>query len=191
LEEERVSAKESVIGLDHAVALALASAGEKGQMKARWRIEKYLGDFKRPSDIPAWLKPFEVKEFDYNLLLNEGINELWKLVCGTGAAKFDASNAYIGVGDDAAAASASQEGLQASTNKLYKAMDSPYPTYGTDQKATWRSTFGSSDANFAWNEITVANGNSDSAKNLNRKVQAMGTKAVGTTWVATLEITLA
>ena len=182
--------KESMIGLDHATALALAGASEKGTMRAHWRIEKYFGNFKSARDIPQGVRPFEVKEFEHNLLLNEGINELWTLVCGTGATKFDNANAYIGVGDSATAADATQTGLQAATNKLYKAMDGGYPTYGSSQKATWRSTFTGSDANWAWNEITVANGNSDAAKNLNRKVQAMGTKASGTTWVATQEITL-
>jgi hypothetical protein len=128
--------------------------------------------------------------FPGNCLLNEGINELWALVCGTGATKFDNSNAYMAVGDSSTAADATQTGLQASTNKLYKAMDTSYPTYGSSQKVAHRSSFGSSDANFAWNEISVANGNSDSAKNLNRKVQGMGTKASGSTWVATQEITL-
>jgi len=125
-----------------------------------------------------------------NMLLNEGINELWTLVAGTGATAFNNANANMGVGDSDTAADATQTGLQAVTNKLYKAMDATYPTYGSSQKATWRSTFASADANFAWKEITVANGNSDAAKNLNRKVQDMGTKASGSTWVATLEITV-
>jgi hypothetical protein len=70
-------------------------------------------------------------------------------------------------------------------------MDSGCPTFGTAQKATWRATFGPDEANFAWNEITVVNGPDDTAVNLNRKVQAMGTKASGTVWIATLEITAA
>jgi len=170
---------EQGIGLDVPTMGALAGASEKGRMRAHWRIEKYIGNFKQASEIPKGLKPFEVKEFEHNLLLNEGINELWPLVCGTGATKFDNTNAYIGVGDSATAADATQTGLQAATNKLYKAMDTSYPTYGSSQKATWRSTYGSADANFVWNEITVANGGSDASKNLNRKVQAMGTKASG------------
>jgi hypothetical protein len=129
--------------------------------------------------------------FPGNCLLNEGINELWTLVAGTGATKFDNGNAYIGVGDTASpAADPAQTGLQASTNKKYNGMDTSYPTYGASQKVTHRATFASGDANFAWAEITVANGNSDASKNLNRKVQAMGTKASGTSWVATQEITL-
>ena len=191
-------------------------ARDKGCMKARWTLTSFLDSDGRVARaargyslrIGRWrlvIKgglPLEeltrrfhdrfVKQivFEYNLLLNEGINELWTLVAGTGATKFDNANACIGVGDSATAADATQTGLQATTNKLYKAMDASYPTYGSLQKVTHRSTFGSGDANFPWNEITVANGNSDAAKNLNRKVQAMGTKASGTSWVATLEITL-
>lgn len=125
-----------------------------------------------------------------NLLLNEGINLVWTLVAGGSGTAFNNSNSYLGVGDSSTAESASQTGLQASTNKLYKAMDTGYPTYGTSQKITFRSTFGGSEANFAWNEFTAANGNSDSATNLNRKVSAQGTKTSGQTWQLTLEITL-
>lgn len=129
--------------------------------------------------------------FKGNLLLNEGINELWTIVgSASSGTKFDNSNAYLGVGDSATAEDASQTGLQAATNKLYKAMDTSYPTYGTSQKITFRSTYGSSDANYDWREFTAANGNSDSAKNLNRKVSSQGTKAVGQTWELTLAITL-
>ena len=127
---------------------------------------------------------------DGNLLLNEGINALWTLVCGGAETAFDNSNARIGVGDSITPAAATQTGLQATTNKLYKAVDGGYPTYGTSQKATWRATFGSSEANFAWNEITVANGANDSAKNLNRLVQYLGTKASPGIWTVSLEITI-
>jgi hypothetical protein len=125
-----------------------------------------------------------------NCLLNEGINEVWALVAGTGGVKFDNTNARIGVGDSATAAAPTQTGLQAATNKLYKAMDASYPTYGSSQKVTHRATFASAEANFVWNEITVCNTSLDTGKNLNRKVQAMGTKVSGTSWVATQDITL-
>jgi len=128
--------------------------------------------------------------FRGNCLLNEGINALWTLAAGTGETLFDNAHAYVGVGDDGTAAAATQTGLQAVTNKKYNPMDTSYPTYGSSQKVTHRATFGSADANFHWQEITVANGNSDAAKNLNRKVQDMGTKAAQTSWVATLENSL-
>jgi len=129
-------------------------------------------------------------KFEGNLLLNEGINELWTLVCSGGGTKFDSANARLAVGDSSAAESAAHTGLQASTNKLYKAMDVGFPTFGTLQKAVWRSTYATSEANFAWQEFTVANGGSDAAINLNRKVSNQGTKISGQVWQLTLEITL-
>lgn len=182
---------EKARGQDGVSIGAVVPIPEKLAYKTLWRIEKFKGDFKnREEALKAGAVPFDVLEIEGNLLLNEGINELWKLACGTGGTQFSNANAYIGVGDSNTAAAASQTGLQAATNKLYKAMDATFPTYGTSQKATWRATFGTTEANFAWEEITVANGNSDAAMNLNRKVQSMGTKASGTTWVATLEITI-
>ncbi len=126
-----------------------------------------------------------------NVLLNEGINEAWTILASASSGtKFDSANAYLGVGDDNTAESASHTDLQAATNKLYVAMMASYPTYGTSQKATWRSEYTSAQANWAWNEFTVANGSSGASENLNRKVSAQGTKASGQTWQLTLEITL-
>ena len=157
---------------------------EKGKWKAKWKIIKY----KSEEDYKAG-RIAEVLEFDGNLLLNEGINLIWTLICGGTGTAFNSTNSYIGVGDSTTAASATDTGLLG-TNKLYRAMDSGYPIYGSNQQATWRATFGSADANFAWNEITVANGNSDTAVNLNRKVQSMGTKISGAVWTAQLTVTL-
>lgn len=126
---------------------------------------------------------------DGNLLLNEGINAVWTLVAGGSETAYNNANAEIGVGDSTTAESATQTDLQAATNKLFKAMDSGYPTYGTSQKITFRATFGSSEANYAWQEFSVRNGNTAN-KNLNRKVSNQGTKTSGQTWQVTLEITL-
>jgi len=158
---------------------------EQIEKKSVWRLRKFACD----ADVAA-NRPYEVLEFQGNLMLNEGINELWTILCSAGGTKFDSTNAYLGVGDSSAAENATQTGLQATTNKLYKGMMATYPTYGTSQKATWKASFGSAEANFAWNEFTVANGNSDAAKNLNRKVSAQGTKTSGQTWELTFEITL-
>jgi hypothetical protein len=147
-----------------------------------WSIEKHANAYARA--------PYEVLKFPHNLLLNEGINALFTLICGDAETKFDNTNAYIGVGDSDTAAAAAQTGLQATTNKLYKGMESGYPQYGSGQKGVWRSKFLGNEANFPWREITVANGSSDSAKNLNRKVQEMGTKTSPAEWYATLEISL-
>jgi hypothetical protein len=70
-------------------------------------------------------------------------------------------------------------------SKTYKGMEATFPT-STTQKITLKSSFGSSDANYEWKEWVVKQ--STSAKCLNRKVSAMGTKASGSTW--TLEVTI-
>lgn len=126
---------------------------------------------------------------DGNLLLNEGINAVWTLVAGGSETAYNNANAEIGVGDSSSAEAATQTDLQAATNKLFKAMDASFPTYGTSQKITFRATFGSSEANYAWQEFSVRNGNTAN-KNLNRKVSNQGTKTSGQTWQVTVEITL-
>jgi hypothetical protein len=127
--------------------------------------------------------------FKGNMLLNAGINVAWGLVCGAGGNAWNNANSYIGVGDSSTAAAATQTGLQAAANKLNKAMDATYPLAAAAQAEVWRSTFGTADANWAWNEITVSNAN-DFTHALNRLVQTMGTKVSGATWIATLTITL-
>ncbi len=52
----------------------------------------------------------------------------------------------------------------------------------------WRATFGSGDANEAWNEYAVDNG-AAAHKLLNRKVESKGTKVSGETWTLSLQIT--
>lgn len=165
---------------------------EKANWHPHWKLDKYMGDFNSESEIvKAGIKPYETVEFDGNCLLNEGINAaMWPLICGTGGTAFSEANSYLGVGDSSTGAAATQTGLQAAVNKYYQAVDTGYPTVGTNQQAVWKATIAGANANFAWNEVTVANGNSDASTNLNRVVQALGTKAEGTTWVLTLTVTL-
>ena len=118
----------------------------------KWRIAKY-------ADVAAYAAnaPFEVVEFDGNLLLNEGIAELLLLLTGGAATAFSNANARLGVGDSTAAAAAAQTGLQAASNKTYQAMEAGYPQIAA-QTVTFRAVFGSAAANHAWQEFTVANG---------------------------------
>lgn len=134
----------------------------------------------------------ELTTFDGNLLLNEGIEEAWKLIATTGGTQFSNAAAYLGVGDSTTAEAATHTDLQASTNKLYKAMDATYPLINGTGNVTcnWKSTFVSAEANYAWQEYTVANASSGTGKNLNRKVSSQGTKQSGQTWELTLAITL-
>lgn len=174
---------------------------DESKGKTVWRIHKFNDPdgivakwSRRGVDVEDLKRMFMDRfigeeEFEGNILLNEGINFIWTLICGGSGTPFNNANSYLGVGDGSAAEDASQTGLQG-TNKLYKKVDSGYPQYGSDQKAVWRATFGGTEANFDWNEFTVANGSSDAAVNLNRKVTSKGTKASGSTWILTLTLSL-
>lgn len=149
-----------------------------GKWQPRWKIEKYN----------AHGELYAVEEFAGNMLLNEGITQMWKLIAGLSSAHFDSVNAYIGVGDGSTPALANQTGLQGA-NKFYKAVDPTYPQV-MNQTITYRATFGAGQAAFSWQEFTIANGNSDSAINICRKVENHSTKPSSDTWVVSLSITL-
>lgn len=124
-----------------------------------------------------------------NLLLNEGIQELLDLLIGAGGSvtAYNNANAQIGVGDSSTAEAATQTDLQAATNKLFKAMNATFPSRAS-QTVTWQSDFTTSEANYVWNEWSIRNG-ATRDKNLNRKVQSLGTKTTGT-WTLSGTLTL-
>lgn len=99
------------------------------------------------------------------------------------------SNAHLGVGDSSTAFAAAQTDLQAASNKLRKAMESGYPTRSSGA-LTLRSLFGTSEANFAWNEWGSFNGASANTM-VTRKVESLGTKTNTQSWQLTATITLA
>lgn len=173
--------------------------------KAKWRVEKRYGDWTGDQiDSGQAPEPYEVIERSGNLLMYGGASCLWQCLIGNGTATagqsltyFNNAQAAIGVGDSSTAAAATQTDLQAATNKVKVAMDSTYPQH-TDATTSgaasiiFRSTFGTSVANWAWNEWVV--GNSTTAATgriLNRKVESLGTKASGSTWTLTVTLTLA
>lgn len=134
------------------------------------------------------IKPEIVDEVAGNMLLNEGIQMMWDLIIAAGGTtSYNNANAQIGVGDSATAEAATQTDLQAATNKLFKGMNVTYPIR-TNQTVAWQSDFLTGEANWAWNEWSIRNGAS-SDKNMNRKVQSLGTKASGT-WTLTGQVTL-
>jgi hypothetical protein len=158
-------------------------------------IRKFHGDSTAPADL------FETVEIDGNLLMYGGASCLWQCLIGNGTGTaaqtltfFNNGNAYIGVGDSSTAEAATHTDLQAATNKLRKAMDATYPqhTDATTSGAatiTFRSTFATSDANFAWAEWATFNGSSG-GRMLNRKVASLGTKTSAATWQLTVTISI-
>jgi len=168
---------------------------ESAKWHCTYQLEKREGDINACStpeerlEFLASIEPYEILEGEKNCLLNTGINEMWDLVTGavSGATHiYDNAAATIGVGNSNTAAVATQTDL-VGASKTYKGMEGGYPT-STTQKATFKSSFGSSDANYAWEEWVIRQ--STSTICLNRKVDSMGTKASGSTWTLEVSITL-
>ena len=109
---------------------------DKISWKAKWRIDKFKdpkgeianalqAGMSTANAMRLYAEAFIcTEEFEANIALNEGLQELIDIVCGLGTpTKWDNSNARLGVGDSNTAENATQTGLQAATNKTYKAMD--------------------------------------------------------------------
>ena len=153
-----------------------ASTGvhDHAKWKPKWKIEKYNSKGEL----------YAVEEFDGNLLLFDGISEFMKAACSVGGTAFSEANARIGVGDGTTEAKANQKGLQG-TNKAYATMDAGYPKV-QGNTMTFRATFGSGQAAFAWQEFVIDNGTIA----LNRKVEYHGVKVSQDTWAISCSITI-
>jgi hypothetical protein len=101
---------------------------------------------------------------------------------------FDNTNAYLGSGDSNTAFNVAQTDLQASSNKTRKAMESSYPQRSTNV-LTFRSLFGTGDANWAWLEWALFNASSSGVM-LTRKQEDLGTKTSAQSWLLTAELTV-
>lgn len=99
------------------------------------------------------------------------------------------SNAHLGVGDSNTAFAAGQTDLQAASNKVRKAQESGYPTRSSGA-LTFRSLYGTADANFSWQEWGVFNASSAGTM-FSRKVESLGTKTSAQSWLLTATITVA
>lgn len=117
-----------------------------------------------------------------------GRNHVAQTLIGEAVTSYANANAHIGVGDSTTAFAASQTDLQAATNKLRKAMEATYPTRSTNA-LTFRSLFGTGDANFAWQEWGVFNASSAGTM-LSRKVESLGTKTSAQSWQFTVTLTV-
>jgi hypothetical protein len=121
-------------------------------------------------------------------LTNAGRDLIASMLLGEATTDFTNANARIGVGDSTTAFAAAQTDLQAATNKLRKAMDATYPQRATNV-LTFRSTFATGDANWAWQEWAVFNAAAAGAM-LNRKVESLGTKTSAQSWQFTVTLTV-
>lgn len=96
---------------------------------------------------------------------------------------FTNANARLGVGNSATAVTATDTDLIGTAARA--GMEATYPQR-TNNAITFRSSFGNGVAEFAWNEWGIFNA-AAAGTMLSRKVESLGTKAAGQTWV--LEVT--
>jgi hypothetical protein len=168
---------------------------EHGLWTCHTTVEKFDHD---PSDLGLtqddWdrfvlnheIEPYEVRDVEGNILVTAGITALLNLLIAAGGTAFNNANAYLGVGDSATAAAIGNTDL-IGAGKVRAAMVATYPQVSTNT-VTFRSDFTGAVANITWAEWGTFNA-STAGTMLNRKVEALGTKASGT-WTLTVTITI-
>ncbi len=125
-------------------------------------------------------------------LVVTGRNNIAALIVSTGSMRpWGATGAYFLVGNSTATHSTAHTFMQGTTTMM--AMDAGYPTRATNVN-TFRATFSTAQANFAWNEWGIFNSTSTGDANaslLNRKVEdpSLGTKTSAQSWQITADIT--
>lgn len=133
-----------------------------------------------------------------NAVVNNGLTDYNGGLTGVSAPTvYSNANAKIGVGDTAGATVLTDVDLHAAVNaanRYIMSMDATYPTVAVGV-ATWRATFATGNANFAWAEWVVTNTGAVGAgaltRILNRAAAALGTKTAAQSWQFTVTITLA
>lgn len=196
--------------LDHIPAQWISTA-----MVEKWHpdrlewVQKNYGDRKyEREELYSLVGAPDEMEIDppSNMLLNNGIIRLLGLaieaVGGSSIQSYTqgTTGARIGVGTATAAEAATQTDLQAAagtTNRYFMRCSS---VTAPAQTMINVSTFGTADGNFVWAEWGIDAKNADdavvgtngatSAALLNRKVAALGTKASGSSWTITTNITI-
>jgi hypothetical protein len=121
-------------------------------------------------------------------------NLIAKMLVGeqTSSQDYNSSNAWIHVGSSTGTFDPTHNSML-STGAIAATMDATYPSRATNV-LTFRSTYTTSQANFDWNEWGVKNSSATATGSndlLNRKQEALGTKASTQAWqiTATLSVT--
>jgi len=160
----------------------------------KFKVEKFKA--KNTEEIEKKkLKPYEVVEstleaIDLDVLLHEGILNMFYHIAGIGSsgAKWDNSNARIGVGNSATAPADTDTGL-IGASQLYKGMNAGYPQQSGDHDLVFQGDFVDGEAEWNWLEECIDNGATDQ-DDLCRQNTALGTKPAGQTWRLTGTVTV-
>ena len=132
-------------------------------------------------------KPIDIQEMR-NIYVNAGGALLLDLLIGGGGTVYSNANAYIGIGNGTTAPAASQTDLQGAS-KTRKAMEATFPSR-SGQVMTFRSLFGTSDANYAWEEIALFNASTAGTMMCRALVSSPFTKTAGLSITATYTLTV-
>ena len=180
-------------GEDRARTVLTTRIEDRAGHRTTWRIARWASEEDRrvnrtytEAEALALFGAAQRTEIEGNQVTDEGMNQLWTILCSSGGTKYDNATAQCGTGTSSTAEAYTDSSLTAA---VWKGMMTSFPTFGTSRKATWKSEFLSAEANQAWNEFSVRNGASADLM-LNRKVSAQGTKSSGQVWELTLEITI-
>lgn len=124
----------------------------------------------------------------HNALVSAGSAIILDALIGTGVTFYSNANAALGAGDSATPGATSQTNLQGAVNvtdRIRKAMNATFPSR-SGSTLTFQSNFGTTDANFTWNEWAIFNNATDgSGTMLNRGVVNLGTKTSAASWTLT------
>lgn len=161
-------------------ALIAARAAGLQVVEGRYTLRKYWHEAK-PENL------YEVIELAPNLFLTAGITEVLKLAVAGSATAYSSSNARLCVGDSNTAAAAGQTDLQAATNKFRQLVDGAPSVVGNT--VTFVATFAAANANFAWQEVGVAN-HATAGAMWSRTVSSLGTKVNPAVWVLTWALSI-
>lgn len=177
--------------------LTVAPAPDDAVWLARWDLDKYRGEL-WGEGLDA--VPYETTTVEHNLLMYGGASCIWEALIGNGTATaaqaltyFSNAQARLGTGTSSTAEAATQTDLQAGGVRVAMSATFPAHTDATTSGAAscqWKSSFDTSTANQAWNEVALFNASSG-GRMLNRKVVSLGTKTNADTWNLSLTITLA
>lgn len=123
-------------------------------------------------------------------LTNAGRDHFATDLIGLSVTEFDNANAALGVGDSNTAFAKGQTDLQAAVNKLRKGMEATFPSVPSAANIiTFRSLFGTGEANFDWQEWGIFNAIAAGTM-LSRKVESLGIKTSAQSFQLTVTVTV-
>lgn len=123
-------------------------------------------------------------------LTNVGRDHFATDLIGLSVTEFDNANAALGVGDSNTAFAKAQTDLQAASNKFRKGMEATFPTVPSAANIiTFRSLFGTGEANFDWQEWGIFNAIAAGTM-LSRKVESLGIKTSAQSFQLTVTVTV-